>query len=88
MTTSTSIKNHGQRNTIRVRYEDAVYEDQPLKDEKGKPVLDPKGRPVTRAVLVRWKPSEQPGSTAAPDKFTDVFLAYGQRRAVLEELPT
>ena len=88
MPTQTSIRNHSQRNNVRVRYEDAVYEDQPLKDEKGKPVHDAKGAPVIRKVLVRWKPSEQPALQAAPEKVTDAFIAHGQRRAILEELPT
>ena len=89
MPTQTSIKNHSQRNTIRVRYEDAVYEDQVLKDPKtGKPELDAKGHPVTRRVLIKWKPSDQQGAQAAPEKFTDAFVAHGQRRAILEELPT
>jgi len=79
MPTSTSVKNFSQLNTVRIRFE--VPE---MKDE-----IDKHGKPTGRQVATgKWVASPRTPEMALPGKSIDVFLAYGQMRAVLEELPT
>jgi hypothetical protein len=81
MTTQISVKNHSQLNAMRVSFEDA--------DISTKPVLDKHGKPTGEAQkVVRWKPAPVAPVVVPAGKTTDAYVAVGQRRIIVEELPT
>lgn len=70
MPSQTIVKNYSQRNTVRVRYQDAEMD-----AKTGKPTG-------------KWNKTTQVDGLIPPDTSLTVFIAAGQRRAVIDELPT
>lgn len=79
MPTQTSVKNYGQLNTLRVRYEAPELVEE--KDKQGKPT----GKMVPTG---KWIAAQRATEMVRPGKAIDAYVAHGQLRVVLEELPT